>query len=125
MTADEWYLLQATRALNQSIGRVIRHKDDYGAILLCDQRFEGFSFKTALSSWIRPHVKKQTSFGSMIRELRHFFVTAEKTVCAECVSCNTSYPPELSSGRHPQCTVQVALQSPGLSCTTILTALSN
>uniref|UniRef100_A0A2Z5TRQ6 Putative regulator of telomere elongation helicase 1-like protein n=1 Tax=Reticulitermes speratus TaxID=60591 RepID=A0A2Z5TRQ6_9NEOP len=80
MTADEWYLLQATRALNQSIGRVIRHKDDYGAILLCDQRFEGLSFKTALSSWIRPHMKKQTSFGSMIRELRHFFVTAETTL---------------------------------------------
>lgn len=83
MTADEWYLLQATRALNQSVGRVIRHKDDYGAILLCDQRFQGLSFKTALSSWIQPHMKKQSSFGSMIRELRHFFVTAEKTVSTE------------------------------------------
>lgn len=87
MTADEWYLLQATRALNQAIGRVIRHRYDYGAILLCDRRFEGLSFKTALSSWIQPHMKKQTSFGSMIRELRHFFVTAEKTVGAKCVSC--------------------------------------
>jgi len=87
MSADEWYLLQATRALNQSIGRVIRHKYDYGAILLCDQRFEGLSFKTALSSWIRPHMKKHASFGSMIRELRHFFVTAEKTVGAD------TYPP--------------------------------
>lgn len=92
MTADEWYLLQATRALNQSIGRVIRHKDDYGAILLCDRRFEGLSFKTALSSWIRPHMRKYTSFGSMIRELRHFFVTAEKTVGAENLSCKTYLP---------------------------------
>lgn len=92
MTADEWYLLQATRALNQAIGRVIRHKYDYGAILLCDQRFEGLSFKTALSSWIQPHMKKHASFGSMIRELRHFFVTAEKTVGADSVSCKT-YPP--------------------------------
>lgn len=92
MTADEWYLLQATRALNQSIGRVIRHKYDYGAILLCDQRFEGLSFKTALSSWIKPHMKKHTSFGSMIRELRHFFITAEKTVGAESVNCKTYSP---------------------------------
>jgi regulator of telomere elongation helicase 1 len=92
MTADEWYMLQATRALNQSIGRVIRHKYDYGAILLCDQRFEGLSFKTALSSWIRPHMKKHNSFGSMIRELRHFFVTAERMVGAESVSCKTYLP---------------------------------
>ncbi|KDR13998.1 Regulator of telomere elongation helicase 1-like protein [Zootermopsis nevadensis] len=78
LTAEEWYLLEATRAVNQGIGRVIRHKNDYGAILLCDQRFEGQSFKTALSSWVQPHVKKQSSFGSMIRELRQFFVNAEK-----------------------------------------------
>jgi regulator of telomere elongation helicase 1 len=80
LTADEWYLLEATRAVNQAIGRVIRHKNDYGAILLCDQRFEGLSFKAALSSWVRPHMKKHNSFGTMIRELRQFFVNAEKTV---------------------------------------------
>jgi regulator of telomere elongation helicase 1 len=80
LNADEWYLLEATRAVNQAIGRVIRHKNDYGAILLCDQRFEGPSFQAALSSWVRPHIKKHGSFGSMIRELRQFFVNAEKTV---------------------------------------------
>jgi hypothetical protein len=86
LTAEEWYLLEATRAVNQGIGRVIRHKNDYGAILLCDQRFEGHSFKAALSSWVQPHMKKQNSFGSMIRELRQFFVNAEKTVSSECIS---------------------------------------
>jgi regulator of telomere elongation helicase 1 len=80
LSAEEWYLLEATRAVNQAIGRVIRHKNDYGAILLCDQRFEGLSFQAALSSWVRPHIKKHSSFGSMIRELRQFFVNAEKTV---------------------------------------------
>jgi regulator of telomere elongation helicase 1 len=86
LTAEEWYLLEATRAVNQGIGRVIRHKNDYGAILLCDQRFEGQSFRAALSSWVRPHMKKHNSFGTMIRELRQFFVNAEKTVSSECVS---------------------------------------
>ena len=40
LSGDEWYRQQATRAVNQAIGRVIRHTDDYGAIILCDKRFE-------------------------------------------------------------------------------------
>lgn len=40
LTGDEWYVQQAMRAVNQAMGRVIRHKRDYGAILLCDERFK-------------------------------------------------------------------------------------
>ena len=35
---QEWYRQQSSRAVNQAVGRVIRHKHDYGAILLCDER---------------------------------------------------------------------------------------
>ena len=31
--------MQAYRALNQAVGRCIRHRDDWGAILLIDERF--------------------------------------------------------------------------------------
>ena len=36
LTGQQWYCQQATRALNQAIGRVIRHKEDYGNIILVD-----------------------------------------------------------------------------------------
>ena len=32
-TGEEWYATQAARAVNQAIGRVIRHEDDFGAIV--------------------------------------------------------------------------------------------
>ncbi len=31
---DRWYELQAWRAVNQAIGRCIRHRHDFGAILM-------------------------------------------------------------------------------------------
>lgn len=39
LSGQSWYCQQATRATNQAIGRVIRHKDDYGNIVLVDSRF--------------------------------------------------------------------------------------
>lgn len=78
----EWYTLEAVRAVNQAIGRVIRHKDDFGAILLCDHRFH--YYKTLLSRWIQPHLNAQSkadsnSFGKIVGELARFFRNAEST----------------------------------------------
>jgi regulator of telomere elongation helicase 1 len=38
LSGDQWYVQLATRAVNQAVGRVIRHRNDYGAIILCDER---------------------------------------------------------------------------------------
>ena len=38
LSGEEWYKQQASRAVNQAVGRVIRHRHDYGAIILCDER---------------------------------------------------------------------------------------
>ncbi|XP_031207121.1 Fanconi anemia group J protein isoform X3 [Mastomys coucha] len=35
----QWYEIQAYRALNQALGRCIRHKNDWGALILVDGRF--------------------------------------------------------------------------------------
>jgi regulator of telomere elongation helicase 1 len=40
LTGEEWYVQQAARAVNQAVGRVIRHRHDYGAIIYCDERFK-------------------------------------------------------------------------------------
>jgi len=62
---------------------VIRHRNDYGAILLCDSRFKDASQVQQLSKWIRGHLgdRPQCSpFGPIVRELRQFFKNAEANV---------------------------------------------
>ncbi|XP_029051589.2 regulator of telomere elongation helicase 1 homolog isoform X1 [Osmia bicornis bicornis] len=80
LSGQQWYQLEASRAVNQAIGRIIRHKNDYGAIILCDCRFENPSFKKQLSAWLRPYVKNFNHFGFVTKELRDFFRYANCTL---------------------------------------------
>lgn len=77
LSGNEWYLLEATRAVNQAMGRVIRHKNDYGAILLCDSRFNSPNLKSQLSAWLRDHIKVSNKFGETVSEICRFFKNAE------------------------------------------------
>lgn len=61
----------------QAIGRVIRHKLDYGAILLCDQRFSTPDLIRQLSSWVRSRVVTFPKIGPLLRDLGMFFRNAD------------------------------------------------
>uniref|UniRef100_A0A7N8YBW0 Regulator of telomere elongation helicase 1 n=1 Tax=Mastacembelus armatus TaxID=205130 RepID=A0A7N8YBW0_9TELE len=78
LSGQEWYKQQAFRAVNQAIGRVIRHKDDYGAIFLCDQRFKNSDARAQLPSWVRPCVRLYDGFGNVVRDVSQFFRVAQK-----------------------------------------------
>ncbi|XP_044173590.1 regulator of telomere elongation helicase 1-like [Acropora millepora] len=80
LSGRQWYRQQASRAVNQAVGRVIRHKNDFGAILLCDVRFTYPDAIQQLPLWMRPYVKVYNEFGAVQRDLIHFFRTADKMV---------------------------------------------
>ena len=77
LTGSVWYQQQASRAVNQAIGRVIRHSNDYGAILLCDKRFAQNDQRMQLSSWIRGRMEVHERFGGVIGQVRSFFKRME------------------------------------------------
>ncbi|KAF4083439.1 hypothetical protein AMELA_G00141320 [Ameiurus melas] len=78
LSGQEWYRQQASRAVNQAIGRVIRHRDDYGAIFLCDYRFKNTDVRQQLPSWVRPYVRTHENFGTVVRDAAQFFRVAQK-----------------------------------------------
>ena len=54
ISGNAWYNLQAFRSVNQALGRAIRHRYDYGAIYLVDERYLEARNQTSLSKWIQP-----------------------------------------------------------------------
>ncbi|XP_028548850.1 regulator of telomere elongation helicase 1 homolog [Dendrobium catenatum] len=80
LTGESWYVQQAARAVNQAIGRVIRHRHDYGAIFLCDERFAQQSYQCQMSYWLRPYVKCYPKFGDVVFQMTRFFREKEFSI---------------------------------------------
>ncbi|XP_070275670.1 regulator of telomere elongation helicase 1 isoform X2 [Myotis yumanensis] len=94
LSGQDWYRQQASRAVNQAIGRVIRHRHDYGAVFLCDHRFTSADTRAQLPSWVRPHVQVYDHFGHVIRDVAQFFRVAQKTMPAPLAATPSPGPGE-------------------------------
>ena len=60
---SDYYDNLCMKAVNQSIGRSIRHKNDYATIILLDKRYQSARISNKLPKWIGDTVKKPSSFG--------------------------------------------------------------
>ena len=61
------------KAVNQSIGRAIRHKDDYASIILVDHRYSRPNIVNKLPGWIKKHVSVEEKFGPVMPKLHRFY----------------------------------------------------
>eukprot|EP00892_Ulva_mutabilis_P011430 jgi/Ulvmu1/865/UM100_0016.1 len=73
LTGGAWYTLCAMRVVNQALGRVIRHRADFGAIFLADERFARLDMRNNISYWARSLLTVRNSWGNCGPELREFF----------------------------------------------------
>ncbi|KAJ3356319.1 ATP-dependent DNA helicase chl1 [Allomyces javanicus] len=77
--ANDFYINLCMRAVNQSIGRAIRHANDYAAIVLCDVRYHQPEIRAKLPGWITermdppPPAAGAVSFGTVVGRLARFF----------------------------------------------------
>jgi len=63
---------QCMKAVNQCIGRAIRHKGDYASIVLIDARYSSPRIKNKLPKWISTNLHESSSFPQFFRALVSF-----------------------------------------------------
>ncbi|KAF9173392.1 DEAD H (Asp-Glu-Ala-Asp His) box helicase 11 [Mortierella sp. AD011] len=74
MTAgNEYYENLCMRAVNQSIGRAIRHQNDYAVIVLMDKRYGVPRIQKKLPGWIGSSIETCEQFGPVIGKISVFF----------------------------------------------------
>nr|XP_033199258.1 Fanconi anemia group J protein homolog [Bombus vancouverensis nearcticus] len=76
LKGSEWYSIQAFRALNQALGRCLRHINDWGAVLLVDERFLMHENKENLPKWVKTMWVNQNGYN--LRENLKDFVSKQK-----------------------------------------------
>lgn len=73
---NEFYENCCMKAVNQCIGRAVRHINDYAVVLLFDKRYAN---KTkSLPGWIQRTLTISTNFGSAIAGTAKFFAAKRK-----------------------------------------------
>lgn len=73
ITGRVWYKQQALRAVNQAIGRCIRHQKDFGCIVLLDPRFAEDNLIGLLSRWMRSEARVYEALEDFLPLMDSFF----------------------------------------------------
>ncbi|XP_043250387.1 Fanconi anemia group J protein homolog isoform X1 [Colletes gigas] len=76
LNGSDWYSIQAFRALNQGLGRCLRHINDWGAVLLVDDRFLMQDYKDKLPKWVKTMWTEQKEYN--LKESLRNFVARQK-----------------------------------------------
>eukprot|EP00986_Skeletonema_menzelii_P010471 scaffold5088_cov133-Skeletonema_menzelii.AAC.2 len=83
INGQDYYQNLCMRTVNQSVGRAIRHSNDYAAIVLCDYRYSSeMRIWNALPQWLRRGSGatrcEDASFGKVMKNVRSFFAQDRK-----------------------------------------------
>ncbi|KAJ3495249.1 hypothetical protein NMY22_g19964 [Coprinellus aureogranulatus] len=70
--AAELYENMCMNAVNQSIGRAIRHRNDWASLLLLDRRYATPSIRNKLPKWIGRKLVVCEAFGQTVKDLAAF-----------------------------------------------------
>ena len=73
-----WYEIQAFRAINQGLGRIIRHAKDWGVLYLLDSRFADKRYQVQLPQWVTKNLKVFSAYKDSLSGLESFIDSNRK-----------------------------------------------
>lgn len=71
--SSDYYENLCMKAVNQSIGRAIRHVGDFATVLLLDSRYSRQNIVRKLPDWIKQNLVIKNSYGKVHCEIAKFF----------------------------------------------------
>lgn len=75
-----WYETQAFRAVNQAAGRAIRHKDDWGIIVMLDSRYQDKRISNQLSGWVNQYLQVHDDYEACLKSVIVFLDNKNKQI---------------------------------------------
>ncbi|KAI0558813.1 DNA repair helicase (rad3) [Gracilaria domingensis] len=73
-SGQDWYLNQGFKAVNQALGRVLRHRHDYGAVICLDRRYLDKHMQQRLPDWALRGVQVASdTHETLLGRLKDFF----------------------------------------------------
>ena len=106
ISGSEWYSQNAIKCVNQSLGRVIRHSNDYGAMILIDTRYQYIVRKNYISLWMRNKCKiynNKNIHKSFFVDMKKFYENVEEFIKNKKLKLEksqlTEYSKSFSSGQ--------------------------
>ncbi|KAK8797381.1 hypothetical protein WA158_004589 [Blastocystis sp. Blastoise] len=71
-TGQQYYINLCMKATNQSVGRALRHKDDWAAIVFLDKRFKQTYLISLLPDWINKNITVSTDYKVAFNSLKEY-----------------------------------------------------
>lgn len=82
LSGRDYYQMRCMKAVNQCIGRAIRHKGDWASIFLLDHRYGTSRIMRDISEWLRCRFGGGSFAGGLETELSDFYRARDKTQTA-------------------------------------------
>ena len=73
LNGQKWYLLQAARDVNHLIGKIATHKQDYGSIILLDERYWNSQQRNQFTHWLKHNIKMEEDIVKWKKGFKEFF----------------------------------------------------
>lgn len=85
INGNEYYDNICMKNVNQTIGRCIRHYNDYSVVIMCDKRYQNEKIKKKLPKWFIksgfPAIENKLQFDNYLSKIQGYLSSMHKIIC--------------------------------------------